>query len=339
MHKVGIEKTEYCPCQRGCASARIGKNMLFNCCVGRKWHRIVRRAIYTYAIVGNIAFYSGTANAIVMKDPANDPLALQFANNALFSGVGAILEPSLQTQSLCAGSLVSPMLVLTAAHCVNNYSASAVNFYLTNYLGSDPSKPTATAIGVSEIIINPLFNQAVPEDRIYDMALLKLNSPAPMSDISYQVSASPGGNIGNIVGYGKSGSNGSVEDYYKRSATNFIKSSSVDGYSIITFNNPPNMNLNSRLEGFPCEGDSGSPLLFGPDMLTAVLTGGTSCGPGGTAYYVRANVQGNRDFPTSNGVEVLDEPAGIYSIAAALAALCVGRAFGAGRSGRGRERT
>ena len=58
---------------------------------------------------------------------------------------------------------------------------------------------------------------------------------------------------------------------------------------------------------------------------------------GATAYYARVGTQGNADFLTSEGVDVIDEPAGIYSFAVALAALCAVRALSAGQTGRVRK--
>lgn len=81
------------------------------------------------------------------------------------------LTPGPNWSSFCTGTLVTPTVVVTAAHCLENRSTSDTQvFFGNNVFGSGEYRQ------VSEMRIHQNYNSQTVE---YDIAIMRLSSPAP----------------------------------------------------------------------------------------------------------------------------------------------------------------
>ncbi len=88
---------------------------------------------------------------------------------------GWIVSISIANSYLCGGSIISSSWIITAAHCVNGYSASQITIYAGSII-----RWTGTQTRVaSKVIVHPSYNS---KTYVNDIALLQLASPLTMSD-------------------------------------------------------------------------------------------------------------------------------------------------------------
>jgi len=88
---------------------------------------------------------------------------------------GWIVAISIDNNYLCGGSIISSSWIITAAHCVNGYSASQITIYAGSiilWLGTQTRE-------ASQVIVHSGYN---PSTYVNDIALLELDSPLTMSD-------------------------------------------------------------------------------------------------------------------------------------------------------------
>ena len=86
----------------------------------------------------------------------------------------ALLYPAYGSPRVyCGASLISATWVLTAAHCVNGYSAAGLKVDLGTHVvyGSNPARQSFT---LKRVLVHPNYDSNTED---YDLALLELNSP------------------------------------------------------------------------------------------------------------------------------------------------------------------
>lgn len=198
---------------------------------------------------GGLTLWSGIGTAPSSGSPTsfNDP-SLGFnstrywAKGAQYSGVTRLVM-TYQTRNtttnalgtaafLCSGAVVNHgYSVLTAAHCLHNYTASGTQYTLQNvqvqlgqsFGGNTTAEPGAGAPSVNQSFnytqtvlanraaVHPQYTGAVID--AHDIALLNLKTPVPSQYRSYGLYAGSGvGQTYNIVGWGGrgNGNNGTV---------------------------------------------------------------------------------------------------------------------------------
>lgn len=178
----------------------------------------------------------------------------------------------------CGGSLIAENWVLTAAHCIEDKTASKVSVLLGQ---RDLSGSGGDTINVIRIVAHPDYQrQGYP-----DLALLELGSNSAVTPVSLPTRANPAGQSGDnatVIGWGQISENGP--------ATNELRETTMP----IVAHNQCNVAYNGEIvedamvcAGTPsgnkdsCYGDSGGPLLVARGqsaVQTGVVSFGEACG-------------------------------------------------------------
>lgn len=226
----------------------------------------MRRLIAVGAAVLASLVVTAAAGAITYGEPDGDG----------HPAVGALLAPQAYsdgTWATCSGTLISPTVFLTAAHCDNGVTRVKVTFD-SSYVSSTGTTYAGTWYA------DPRFRSAASDP--YDVAVVVFDKPikgiTPMRlPAANSLAGLPGGTQFTSVGYGAqlvtSGAGGKTFHYAD------IRYVATGGLYTVT---PAFLKISmnpSHGDGGTCYGDSGGPNFLGSTDIVAAttITGDTPC--------------------------------------------------------------
>lgn len=125
--------------------------------------------------------------------------AQEIVNGTTDNGHPAAVALTVQGQAFCSGTLVTPNVVVTAAHCISPEIGSPSWDQVEVFFGTDVSAG-GTFIEVVDGLPHPGFDTSL-EDPQNDIAMLRLGSAAPVTPVT-MADLPPVGTTLTLVGFG-----------------------------------------------------------------------------------------------------------------------------------------
>lgn len=184
-----------------------------------------------------------------------------FSTPGQFPFVVALVDGSADKPAIgqfCGGTVIAPRVVLTAGHCV----AGGPPEDFRVLVGREKLSATGgTLIKVTGAIIHPEFHGIFPAGLSHDVAVLRLESDAPVAPVELATPAETAryaaGQPATVVGWGIQNADGVIPDRQRNAAVQMLDCAAYDRL----------VDATSTCAGQPaggvdtCAGDSGGPLL------------------------------------------------------------------------------
>lgn len=183
----------------------------------------------------------------------------------------------------CAGSLITPTWVVTAAHCVKGKNPSAISARI----GSNDSGQGGETPQPADVVVNPDYN---PDGAGGDIALVRLAAPAVSAPIDLGTATAPGTPT-RLLGWGQTCPTptcGKMPTMLRQLDTQLVEGTSCtapfDAKSELCTDSP-------NLTAGSCYGDSGGPEIVKADDKWQLLgvtsrpgNGSTTCATSASIY-------------------------------------------------------
>lgn len=196
----------------------------------------------------------------------------------------------------CGGTLIAPLVVLTAAHCVEGTRANEVNVVLGRTRLTQEAD--GERIPVTKIVVHAGYD---PRSVIDDVALLQLSRPStvqpmPIAHPADDALTDPGTRV-LTIGFGATQEGGNISDELR-----FVRlTMRSHGYCDREYGHIRDSSQicigSSRAGEDSCQGDSGGPVTSGDDVaarLVGTVSFGNGCGRKGVpGVYTRVSFYAN----------------------------------------------
>ncbi len=187
-------------------------------------------------------------------------------NGTTTSGYPAVVMLRSRSAGFCTGTLISPSVVLTAAHCIDGGAPAFVGFGVNG---------SQNLVSVSRAVQHPRWNRNNLSAG-NDIAVLVLASqvsgvtPIP---VSQNVREAVGGDRATVVGYGNNSTRGTGFGTKREAPVNVLTPGGSDGVSESRF-----VKIGTSSGTQACNGDSGGPVFFNDSRGVQRVVGVTSYG-------------------------------------------------------------
>ncbi|XP_032783133.2 trypsin alpha-3 [Daphnia magna] len=177
---------------------------------------------------------------------------------------------------LCGGTLIATSIVLTAAHCLADMSASsATTFKVTVNTTKQSGGTGAISRGVRKFVVHASYN---PNTHDNDIALLALTSP--ITNVRFaklplaNTTSTYADQLAVVVGWGTTSSGGTISSNLLKASVNVMTNTACNQQYNNTITS--GMVCAASPGKDSCQGDSGGPLLI-RDVQIGITSFGKGC--------------------------------------------------------------
>jgi V8-like Glu-specific endopeptidase len=217
-------------------------------------------------------FFAAALGLAAIGCAPNSPVGVEHA--PIIGGTDDTADPSVVLVeiggstggSLCTGEVVSPHVVITAAHCVSPGTVGAASWMI--FSGQSIFFGGGSLYPATEGHAHPMFNDANPGEG-YDIGVVIMKDALPLAPLPMNRTALDVTNVGQavrFVGYGLASTADQTSAGVKRTTNSTLDD--IVG-NLLEFNDASHGT---------CEGDSGGPAFMKLDGTNEVIVGVTSFG-------------------------------------------------------------